>query len=297
MNILYGVQATGQGHISRARAVAAALSGHGNVRVTWLFSGRDVSRLFDMEPFGHFEHRPGLSFAYRDGRIDYLATLRQNRLLQFVRDVRGLDLPALATENQGHILVYLPFEDQDAVTRLLGSFPSRRFIQYANGLEPVNAGNVDRRPASISGFKKALACCDRVICNSGFELISECLHWGKPVLTRPLAGQTEQESNALALQQLGYATVMQTLSVGAIESWLGVPRLAPVRGFADVARAVADWLAGGARVSPAELGRQLWQGHGWHSRVPGATDSRPDESDASQSSPCPASAAGLKNLH
>ena len=73
MKILYGVQATGQGHISRARAMASALQQH-DVEVTWLFSGRSAERLFDMEPFGDFEHRRGLTFATRAGNIRYLET-------------------------------------------------------------------------------------------------------------------------------------------------------------------------------------------------------------------------------
>ena len=51
MKILYGVQGTGQGHISRARAMARVLDRHG-VEVTWLFSGRDRGALFDMDLFG-----------------------------------------------------------------------------------------------------------------------------------------------------------------------------------------------------------------------------------------------------
>jgi len=45
--ILYGVQGTGQGHISRARGVAEALKDY-DVDVTWLFSGRPKEKFFDM---------------------------------------------------------------------------------------------------------------------------------------------------------------------------------------------------------------------------------------------------------
>ena len=102
MRILYGVQGTGQGHISRARAMARSLS-QWNVDVTWLFSGRPRERLFDMAPFGDFLHRPGLSFTTRAGRIDRLATLRDNKLTAFRRNVAELDL-------QGFDLVVTDFE-------------------------------------------------------------------------------------------------------------------------------------------------------------------------------------------
>ena len=346
MNILYGVQATGQGHISRARAIATELAEH-DVSVNWLFSGRSRDKLFDMDLFANFQHRQGLSFAHSNGRIDYLATLRENKLLQFLRDVRQLDLspydlvvtdyepvtawaarlagircigighqyafgqqtpvtggswwsqlimrqfapvdlplglhwhpyaanvmppvldlPALTPWDRGHILVYLPFENQDTVTKLLQALPSRRFIQYANGLTPGILGNVVRRPASINGFKVDLASCNSVICNSGFELVSECLQWGKPILTKPLAGQMEQESNALALRQLGYATVMLTLSTRAIEEWQATPVRLPFDGFSNVAAALAQWLAAGATGSVTELGRQLWQRETDQSKLP-----------------------------
>ena len=40
MKILYGVQGTGNGHITRGRAMQKALSDAG-IEVDWVFSGRD----------------------------------------------------------------------------------------------------------------------------------------------------------------------------------------------------------------------------------------------------------------
>ena len=37
MRILYGVQGTGNGHISRARAMSKALAAYPDLKVTWLF--------------------------------------------------------------------------------------------------------------------------------------------------------------------------------------------------------------------------------------------------------------------
>lgn len=336
MKILYGVQATGQGHISRARAMAAQLNQLG-VDVTWLFSGRPREQLFDMEPFGYYKHRRGLTFAARAGRIRYRETLRTNQLRKLARDVthldlspydlvvtdyepvvawaarragrrsigighqyafgphtpvRGdnwlsrnllrwfapvdvplglhwhpyagnilppiLDLPPLPVEKGEHILVYLPFEDQDSVTRLLQEFPERRFAQYASGLQAAVKGNVVLRPASIDAFKFDLARSAGVICNSGFELISECLQWRKPVLTKPLSGQVEQLSNALALAQLHYASVAPDLSRDAINDWLEAPVSAPDIHFSDVASLLAKWLASGCTETAEELAQRAW---------------------------------------
>ena len=111
-----------------------------------------------------------------------------------------LDLPDIDPEaTQDHVLVYLPFEDQDSTTRWLQEFTDTSFIQYSPAITHEQQGNVLRQKANIAGFKRDLATERGVICNTGFELISECLQWRKPVLTRPLAKQMEQLSNAAAL--------------------------------------------------------------------------------------------------
>ena len=336
MRILYGVQGTGQGHISRARAMARSLS-QWNVDVTWLFSGRPRERLFDMAPYGDFQHRPGLSFTTRAGRIDRLATLRDNKLTAFRRnvaelDLQGfdlvvtdfepvtawaarragirsvgighqyafgkdtpkagqswlasrilrhfaptdtnlglhwhpysdhilppiLDLPDCHVQAGDYLLVYLPFENQDDVTALLQQQSDHRFVQYSAEIFDALHGNVRRCRANVTGFKQHLAGCAGVICNSGFELISECLHWDKPVLTKPLAGQMEQSSNALALSQLGYASTMQELDKEQLQQWLASPRHTPAIRFPDVADTLARWLATGACAPPALLAQRLW---------------------------------------
>lgn len=91
MRILYGVQGTGNGHLSRARAMAEAFH-DSPLQVDYLFSGRPRERYFDMECFGNFHLRRGLTFVNIDGRVDYLRTVLGNNYLGFVRDVFRLDL-------------------------------------------------------------------------------------------------------------------------------------------------------------------------------------------------------------
>ena len=50
MNILYGVNATGNGHLSRSRITISELKKRGH-KVTVLFSGRDINDFFDLEEF------------------------------------------------------------------------------------------------------------------------------------------------------------------------------------------------------------------------------------------------------
>jgi len=91
MRILYGVQATGNGHITRARVLLPALQAAG-VEVDVLLSGRAPERLFNMECFGRFETRRGFTFVTSAGRVGWLKTLGQSRPVQFWRDYHQLDL-------------------------------------------------------------------------------------------------------------------------------------------------------------------------------------------------------------
>lgn len=340
MKILYGVQGTGQGHISRARAMAEALRQYPQLEITWLFSGRERDKLFDMEPFGDYLHRRGLTFVSHAGKIDHLATAFKNNLWRMVADVSALDtkaydlvvtdfepvtawaarrqgtrcvglghqyafgketpkegdgfisrnimrwfapvdvglglhwhpynptilppiidLPELRVEQGDHFLVYLPFEDQAAVSRWLSQFPQYQFIQYAPDLTMERIANVQRRPTSVTAFKQHLIGARGVICNTGFELISECLQLRKPVLTRPMGGQYEQLSNALALKQLSYAQVMYHLCPDTLEYWLTALPYPPSVSFQQVPQMIAGWLASGCEAPVEQLSAQLWSQH------------------------------------
>lgn len=102
MRILYGVQATGNGHITRARVLLPALQAAG-VEVDMLFSGREPDKLFNMEPFGDYRVYRGFTFATEAGRVRRLNTLKSSRPLRFLRDYRRLDL-------SGYDLVLSDFE-------------------------------------------------------------------------------------------------------------------------------------------------------------------------------------------
>lgn len=106
MKILYGVQGTGNGHLTRSRVMAEHLQ-QSDLDVTYLISGRDKQDLFAMEPFGDFEHRPGLTFVTNNGKIQKRQTLKKNKIKQFFNDVKALDLT-------GYDLVISDFEPVSA---------------------------------------------------------------------------------------------------------------------------------------------------------------------------------------
>lgn len=91
MKILYGIQGTGNGHITRARVMAKALNKR-DIEVDYLFSGRPQDQYFDMERFGNYRCFNGLTFHHEHGKISYLKTIKSAKLLQAYKDIRDLDV-------------------------------------------------------------------------------------------------------------------------------------------------------------------------------------------------------------
>ena len=115
MKILYGVQGTGNGHISRARMMASHFKQR-SVDVDFLFSGRDPERYFDMECFGNYQTRTGLSFITHEGSVSYLRTALQNHPIRFLQEIRGLDV-------SGYDVILTDFEPVTAWAGKLQSCP------------------------------------------------------------------------------------------------------------------------------------------------------------------------------
>jgi uncharacterized protein (TIGR00661 family) len=86
MKILYAIQGTGNGHLSRARAIIPALQKKGEVDI--LISGMQVDVSLDYP----VKYRcQGLGFIFgRKGGIDLMATYRKNKLRRFKREIRAL---------------------------------------------------------------------------------------------------------------------------------------------------------------------------------------------------------------
>jgi uncharacterized protein (TIGR00661 family) len=337
MKVLYGVQATGNGHITRARIMARALAAE-NIEVDWIFSGRAANAFFDMEIFGRYRLFRGLTFVTRHGKVDYPRTLLKSDLLQLRRDINALDvsrydlvisdfepvsawaakksaktslgishqsaflhpipteganlftrafmrffapvsqpvglhwhhfqqpiLPPMV-ENTGHkcsinpseILVYLPFASLEDFLPALHSLTHCQFHVFHNDFSAENLpDHIHLHPLSRDHFQQRLHQCEGVICSAGFELPSEALQLGKKLLIQPVGGQMEQQSNALALQQLGYAQVAQSLDTTDIQTWLANPQ-PEAKHFPDVAAALAAWIKQPDRIPLACLTNTLW---------------------------------------
>ncbi len=343
MRILYGIQGTGNGHITRARHMAQGLSQKDNMQVDYFFSGRQHSQYFDMAPFGQFQHARGLTFITDNGRIQHRKTLSQNNIFTFIRDVKSLivknydliindfepvtawaakfaGVPSLSVSHQAaflhhvpkqeqsildkaitkyfaptdhslgthwyhfgyniippfvaddflippsknssqgsDILVYLPFENTQSIREQLHTLSEYTFICYHPSVKQIEKDrNIHWHPLSTSQFKQSLLRSAGVISNCGFELSTECLSLGKPMLVKPLQRQYEQLSNAYTLKELGVCDVMHDLNAEEIDEWLQNKKGIQIDYPSDCSQFI-DWIAEGNWSKSEGICQQLWQ--------------------------------------
>ena len=161
-------------------------------------------------------------------------------------------------DKQAFILVYLPFESLDKVVQWLQRFPCTQFKIYADIVEARSLGHIQIHPLCRQAFPRDLKLCQGVISNTGFGLSSEALMLGKKLLTKPLAGQIEQYSNACILKQMGKAQVMHSLDANKLENWLTQASITPTH-YPNVAEHIAQWLVSGEDSRAEALVKTVWQ--------------------------------------
>lgn len=337
MKILYGVQGTGNGHISRSRELIRCLKARKH-HVEVIVSGRAPETFWDMQDFEPYVSYKGLTFITHKGKIDYAKTALQLNLFRFYSDIRtyhseGFDLvitdfepitsriarkkkiPSIGIGHQyafwhdipvangnylaqfvlknyapvdypvglhwhhfsqpilppiipktlntsspqesRKVIVYLPFENLSDILSLVLPFDEFDFYIYHALSKADTIGNIHLRPYSRHGFLKDLEECSYVISSAGFELISEALTLGKKILVKPLDGQMEQHSNALALSQLNLGMVMKNLNKQDVEIFLESRDSRSVS-YPDVALLLAKWLERGLWHDVAPLVEECW---------------------------------------
>ncbi len=116
-----------------------------------------------------------------------------------------------------HVLVYVT-SDNPQLARLLKQVDCR-FICYGFGTAGQEA-NLLFKPAGLSEFLQDLTTGKAVIANSGFSLLSEALHLGKPFLACPVRRQFEQVFNAHYVAKMGYGAAWEELNKERIEAFL-----------------------------------------------------------------------------
>lgn len=150
-------------------------------------------------------------------------------------------------EIQNKVLIYLPFENLDNIIVKLLKVNSQldvnsRFVIYHPKKYEIDNCYIDIKPFSKDGFLYDLQTCSGVICNAGFELASEAMHLNKKLLVKPVFGQMEQHSNALAIEQLGYGKATEKLYVETIINWILSETNVNLPTWPNVAKEIVSWL-------------------------------------------------------
>lgn len=137
---------------------------------------------------------------------------------------------------KGKILVYLGFDDLDDIRDFLQPHGGYSFHVYSKQVEEKTViGHITLNPFDRDDFRRDFADCEGVITGGGFMTPSEALHMGKKLLLHPLAGHPEQHSNALALEELGAAHIMDGLDRSVLTQFLRDDHVTRIR-YPDVAR-------------------------------------------------------------
>lgn len=161
------------------------------------------------------------------GADQYLITtffypeVRKNRTTLVPPILRQSILDATPTVGD-HLLVYQTsdtFADLPEMLHEVG-VPARVYGLRRDLAGEVTEGNITYCPFSDDGFVADLASCRGVIASSGFTLIGEAVHLGKPFLATPVRKQFEQMLNARYLERLGYGTYDLDLDVASIRAFL-----------------------------------------------------------------------------
>lgn len=293
MNILYGIQSTGNGHITRSSVLINNLKVNNNVDV--ILSGKNSSIDLSFSPLNEFN---GLSlYSNESGKIDWIKTVYKNNLFKFLNELnydiskydivisdfepisawsaknkiktigfgnqyslleKGIpytkgdflsksfiknfascdytipihynsynenifqpiiDNNLLKTKNKDNkfILIYLPYISNNYIIEQVSKIPNIKFRIYTNK-ENITINNIQIRTINSLKFKEDLTKCSGIITNSGFSTTSEALVLNKKLWSIPVKRHFEQQSNAVALKQMGIFT--EDFNLNNLNKWL-----------------------------------------------------------------------------
>ena len=146
----------------------------------------------------------------------FSAPIRKRKTFLFPPVLRQEVLGATATEGD-HVLIYVT-SPAPGLAKLLSSVRCN-FVAYGFGREGTE-GNIVYKKPSLDGFLNDLVSARAVVANSGFSLVSEALHLGKPYLAVPVKHQFEQIFNAYWVEKSGYGAYWEELNKERVESFL-----------------------------------------------------------------------------
>ena len=147
----------------------------------------------------------------------FTAPIRKRNTFLFPPLLRREILDAVSSEGD-HVLVYVT-SPAPSLAKLLRSVRCR-FIAYGFREGNSEDGNILYRKPSLEGFFADLVGARAIIANSGFSLVTEALHLGKPYLAVPVSHQFEQIFNAYWVNKSGYGAFWDELNKERVEAFL-----------------------------------------------------------------------------
>ena len=169
-----------------------------------------------------------------------------------------------APDNQ-QILVYLPFEQTEAIAALLSRFNQQRFVCFHPAIRSASQWrNIAFEPQAREGSSR----CWPAVAGSSPTVASSSPRRRSPwqeAAGQAAGGQFEQLTNSKTLELMGLARLMDALDANAVRAWLDAAAPGQII-YPDVASELAGWLADGAQesvpaLSPA-VGSHLVPGRG-----------------------------------
>jgi uncharacterized protein (TIGR00661 family) len=146
----------------------------------------------------------------------FSAPVKKSNTFLFPPLLRQEILQASPTAGE-HVLVYVT-SPAPALAKLLSSVRCR-FVAYGFGREGTEGNTLFKKP-SLDGFFADLVSARAVVANSGFSLVTEALHLGKPYLAVPVKHQFEQIFNAYWLQKSNYGAYWEDINKERVEAFL-----------------------------------------------------------------------------
>ena len=146
----------------------------------------------------------------------FAAPVRKANTFLFPPLLRREILEAVPSEGDS-VLVYVT-SPAPALAKVLRSVRCQ-FVAYGFAREGQD-GNILYKKPSLEGFFRDLVTARAVVANSGFSLVTEALHLGKPYLAVPVSHQFEQIFNAYWLEKSGYGAYWTEPNKERVEAFL-----------------------------------------------------------------------------
>jgi UDP-N-acetylglucosamine:LPS N-acetylglucosamine transferase len=258
MKILYAIQGTGNGHLTRAKEMIPILQQKGDLDI--LLSGNENN--LDLGYPIKF-HVKGVNFTFgKKGGIDFWQTFKKLNTWNFLKEIKSLPVknydliindfePVSAWAAKLNQTNIISLSHQNAVldeaSPKYGKYkfekwilkyyaPSKirfgfHFKTYSSAtFTPIIRKKIRNKKITNKGhytinefeFIESITSSAGILCGAGFETPSEALFLRKKLMVIPMKNQYEQQCNALALKEMGVKTLkkLSHKNVTKIIKWL-----------------------------------------------------------------------------